>query len=155
MPGYKAHLVGGALVFAVTYYTTTSLGYQHSPLMATALLGLSLLGSLFPDLDVSSKIQRLFYFCVIGAFIGFLLAHQWNLLLTTAGLALIIGVLRHRTILHHPLFLTLLPLPFIYYLSNNNFSTTSTLFPSLFFVIGAWSHLLLDFGLPKSFKKRR
>jgi hypothetical protein len=118
------------------------------------LLGITLLGSLIPDLDITSKIQRIFYFCVIIAFLVFLLAHQWTHLLATSGLAIVIGLLRHRTILHHPVFLALLPLPIIYYMSNNNFSLYSTILPALFFIGGAWSHLLLDFGLKMRRKTR-
>jgi hypothetical protein len=116
--------------------------------------GSTLLGSLIPDLDVTSKIQRLFYLCVIGAFVGLLFTHQWLLLCITACLALVIGLLPHRTILHHPVFLALFPLPIIYYMSNNNFSLSSALFLALFFIAGSWSHLLLDFGIKKSFRRR-
>lgn len=153
MPGYKTHLLGGALIFAPLYYVTTKFCVQQSLPSPLLLLSITLLGSLFPDLDITSKIQRLFYFCVFGAFLYFLFMHEWIQLLITSGLAIIIGVLRHRTILHHPLFLALLPLPVIYYMSNKGTSLISLIQPALFFIAGAWSHLLLDFGLRLKSKK--
>ncbi len=154
MPGYRVHLLGGAVTFGSLYYfITTPLGFPQSATWTILLLGVTLLGSLIPDLDITSKIQRLFYFCIIGAFLGLLLTHQWVLLLFTAGLAIVIGLLRHRTILHHPVFLALLPMPIIYYMANNNQPLSSTIFASLFFIAGCWSHLLLDFGIKKGTKR--
>ncbi len=153
MPGYKTHLAGGVCIFILSYYLLVKCNGPQAPLGMPLLLGATLFGSLFPDLDINSKIQRLFYLCIIAAFLVFLLTHQWFNLLITAGLAILIGILRHRTILHHPVFLTLLPLPIIYYMSNNNYSLTTTLLPAGFFIAGAWSHILLDFGFKNLFKK--
>ncbi len=154
MPGYKTHLFGGAVTFASLYYVVScQLPIPILPLQALILLGATLLGSLIPDLDINSKIQRLFYFCIVGAFIGFLLTSQWVALMITSVMAIVIGLLRHRTILHNPLFLMLLPLPIIYCMSKNHYSLSMALLPSLFFIAGCWSHIILDFGIKKAFTK--
>lgn len=155
MPGYKAHLIGGVLAFAPLYYITTKLSPPPSLTYMMGLFGATLLGSLFPDLDITSKIQRLFYFIIAGAFLFCLAIHEWHALLVTAGLAVIVGILRHRTILHHPLFLAMLPLPIICYMSKNNIPPSLSIPPALFFIAGAWSHLLLDFGLSLNRKKSK
>lgn len=155
MPGYKTHLLGGLVTFALGYSLATIYFTMQPSLYDTFVLcGVTLLGSLIPDLDVSSKIQRLFYFITFGAFIGFLFTHQIILLCITAALALVVAFIRHRTIFHHPVFLALLPLPVIYYMSNNNVHLSTTITPTLFFIAGTWSHLLLDFGLKGRPQKR-
>lgn len=153
MPGYKSHLLGGTLVFAALYHTAIPL-VTPSPLNPFLLLSVTLLGALIPDLDISSKIQRIFYFLTIPLFLFFLFMHQWNNLLMLSGVSIAIGILRHRTILHHPLFLAALPLPAIYLLSKNNISSPLIIQAAIFFVGGAWSHLLLDFGFRLRRKSR-
>jgi hypothetical protein len=147
MPGYKIHVFGGIVTFVVLYYITTFIiGIYWAPLWTIFFFGATILGSLIPDIDITSKIQRLFYFCIVGIFLFLLLTHQLQLLYYIAGLAIFVGLVRHRTIFHHPVFIPLIALPTIYNMSSKTASSSLIFISSLFFIAGFWSHLLLDFG---------
>ena len=59
MPNYKGHIVGGT----VTYLVVLQVIKHAQPNIHVVLQGLvfCLLGSLFPDIDVKSKGQKIFY----------------------------------------------------------------------------------------------
>lgn len=153
MPGYRTHLIGGALVFVPLYVITTNTNPSIQPIHSWALLGSTLLGALIPDLDVTSKIQRFFYICIAGLFIGSLLLHKTILLTATATIGLIVGCLKHRTIMHNPLFLAAIPLPAIYIISKHGYYSETMNLIALFFISGAWSHVLLDRVCTKKTRK--
>jgi hypothetical protein len=57
MPGYRGHLVGGTVAFALVCVITNP---PFSAIGRSELLLLTCLGSLFPDIDTKSRGQRYF-----------------------------------------------------------------------------------------------
>lgn len=147
MPGYRTHLIAGTLVFAgCASLVSSSMRPEDKTIKLWALfLGATLLGALFPDIDVPSKMQRLFYITVCGVLIGALILKLYTLFMGTGAGAIAVAFLRHRTITHRVWFMTLLACGLmgagLFF-----FPATGRLWAiaSLFFMIGAWSHLLLD-----------
>ena len=64
MPGYKGHIVGAALAFAGTLLVVSKT-YPPTPLTALQWFLLTILGALFPDVDIKSKGQGIFYRVVL------------------------------------------------------------------------------------------
>lgn len=156
MPGYRKHLQGGVVAFALAYVVIS----HYSQVSRTIpgfllLLASTLFGSLFPDLDISSKIQRIFYRGTVGAFLFFVVTKEHYALLLLSLLALFIGLLRHRTLLHNGVFITLLPCVICYSVSSFVQDFHFIVLLGFFFIVGAWSHLALDFGIYRRKKKRK
>jgi membrane-bound metal-dependent hydrolase YbcI (DUF457 family) len=106
-----------------------------------------LAGSLFPDIDVKSKGQKYFYYV---AFIClFVLAYQQHSQMFTCFSFLMITpmLVKHRGIFHSPRFVIALPLLVWVVVATLLPQRSSQLFvDTLFFIVGALSHLWLDFG---------
>ena len=110
----------------------------------------SIAGSLFPDIDIKSKGQKLFY-GIMAPFYIFLFAQgQWALCFLVGLSALFPLLCNHRGLYHSLWFIV----GFVGLWS----AAMVALFPlysnqivigSLFFICGALSHLWLDFGLKK------
>jgi membrane-bound metal-dependent hydrolase YbcI (DUF457 family) len=145
MPNYKGHLAGGAAAFAITLKITTSLWNTPTITQIPLCLGICMLGSIFPDIDVKSKMQRLFYIAATFFLMGTIFYQLWALFFVATGLILLISGLQHRTLTHNIFFLISLPALIILYISFKN----KDLFgPSLllysYFVSGTLSHVILD-----------
>ena len=145
MPSYKTHIVGGIGVFLILLQLTKSLD-PDIPLDNIVLFLLaSVVGSLFPDIDVKSKMQRYFYLSALMILPITMLTKAWHLFFITAGVCSVIPILQHRTITHQSWFIITIPglialaLAFHY---NLHFNTT--MFTYLFFAGGALSHIFLD-----------
>ena len=63
MPNYKGHIAGGVITYLVVLYCIK----YTNPSVHTVLQGLvfCLFGSLFPDVDVKSKGQKIFYYLLL------------------------------------------------------------------------------------------
>ncbi len=152
MPGYKQHLTAGALIY---FSTVILLSLYRQPLgMLMYWLTCTLAGSLFPDIDIKSKGQHIFYI-VLLAFISFLSFIQyWRSLGPFVLFACIPPLTPHRGLFHNIWFLALFSCLFA--------GAHILLFPryflwayisALFFFIGALSHVWLDLGFKKMFQK--
>ncbi len=147
MPGYRTHLIAGTLVFAgCASLAAPFMHPEDKTICVWALfLGSTLLGALFPDIDVPSKMQRFFYIMVIGVLAIALVVKNYTLFMGTGAGAIAVAFLRHRTITHRVWFMTLLACVLmgagIFFFPS---SERWCLLAGLFFVVGAWSHLLLD-----------
>ena len=145
MPNYKSHLVGGALAFTGTLKLTYSLWNQPTVIQIPVCLAICLLGSLFPDIDVTSKMQRLFYLAAAITLPVTLLYQQWTLFFVITGVAFFITYLRHRTLTHNMWFIISMPALLLLYLSHQNKAIFNQAFLwYLYFVAGALSHVILD-----------
>lgn len=154
MPGYRIHLIGGVATFSCITAICHMTGFtiQDNFFIFAAGLGLSLLGSIFPDIDTVSVMQRLFYSTMAITLLALLISSHTTLFVLAGTLCVIIALLRHRTITHNFLFLLLMPLTIAMYCSTlNGINQRWVSIAYLFFVSGALSHLLLDFYLPKRF----
>ncbi len=147
MPGFKGHLVGGAALYGALIYA----GYnwlQPSPIVAAEWLVFMLAGSLFPDMDVKSKGQNLFYAIIFVVFSMLLLHGCYKMVAFLSILALIPMLVRHRGLFHAWWFVIAFPCVLGLILSYCMPEyTRAIMFDAGFFALGALSHLALDRGL--------
>lgn len=152
MPGYKGHIVGGTILYALILYPLFYLMHPSWYLITEWFLFL-IAGSLFPDVDTKSKGQYLFYYAV-AALLIFLFVHQCYELTAVCGiLALVPLLVPHRGLFHETWFVILLPVAIagiVIYCAPKY--VTSIMVDTLFFIIGALSHLCLDRGIKRVFK---
>lgn len=147
MPSYKVHLIGGAVVFAMTHHIATTLSFLHdfSSLQLLLVFGVTLIGSLFPDIDVTSRIRQLFYMALIPCLP---IAYFFNIRLffVLSTITLIMLFLRHRGVTHTVWFLAFIPsaLAGLYILKNPDFWHFYA-FTGFCFFAGALSHIALDY----------
>jgi hypothetical protein len=147
MPNYKTHLLGGIASFALvlrvsaTYLPTFNLPVEYLPLA----FFLSLVGSIFPDIDVPSKMQKWFFVASIGGILAALLTKHHHLFALLGICILFVAFLSHRTITHKPAFLLLFALiPTLYSSYTLPAHTTTAFALYLYFVIGCMSHVVFD-----------
>src|SRR5579863_1742939 len=100
MPGYKGHLAGGMVVFAGSYYVLHALGIQTDAMQAAQMLGCTLAGSLFPDMDVKSKGQNFFYKLVLVALLIFFFKGYTRPFIALSFAAVVPMLVRHRGLFH-------------------------------------------------------
>lgn len=156
MPGYRTHSLGGLASAAVLFCIASSFGYYFSGKMALQCILLAWFGALFPDIDVKSKGQKLFYACVGAVVILLFLITCYKLAALLAIVCFLPLIVNHRALFHSFWFIVITTLV----------STViiGLLFPSyrfvgvfwaFFFLTGVFSHLLLDFGLKATLRRRR
>ncbi|HSC25023.1 MAG TPA: metal-dependent hydrolase [Candidatus Babeliales bacterium] len=147
MPGYKGHLAGGVIVFGILFFGVV-VGFTKPSLMtACEWLLFTLAGSLFPDIDIKSKGQKYFYYIVFLFFIILTLRQRFEMLACCSFIILSPLLVRHRGIFHSPGFV--IAAPMIFWIVISIFMpkiSTQIFFDSVFFIVGALSHLWLDFG---------
>jgi membrane-bound metal-dependent hydrolase YbcI (DUF457 family) len=154
MPNHKTHLFGGVLIFIVALVGCSAAAFLVEPYYLPTLLGLCLLGALFPDIDTESKIR---HFWLAGTLLGACLC-WWLTLPGAAGLLVTIGViplvLPHRGLLHHLWFLACITIAITYgAIQLLPQAHTAIALHGAFFFIGALSHVLMD--RVQSWAKRR
>ncbi|MDQ5941165.1 MAG: hypothetical protein QG632_891 [Candidatus Dependentiae bacterium] len=149
MPGYKTHAsaaVGSAaLLIAATHTKTPFLAWFCLTNLARLVAGL--LGGLFPDIDIKSKGQQILYALVIPLLVAALLAKHIVFSILLSALAIISPLLPHRGITHNFWFILGGPLagPLLVYVYCPEY-TTYALDLYIYFVVGAISHIALDYG---------
>ncbi len=151
MAQFKGHIVGGFIAWLLIGLVAFS--YARSPVTAAVWLLCAFAGALFPDVDIKSKGQKLFYFSLIPLYIFLLLKGFVLPALLLAFAAFIPLISHHRGLFHAWWFLLIVPssvaLAIISYLPAFK---VQVLFSLLFFIAGAFSHLWLDFGIKKMFR---
>lgn len=146
MPNYKGHLAAGAVTFVAVVYLLNHFGTFMPSIELTGLfLLVTLTGSIFPDIDTKSKMQKYFYISSAFIFPALLFTRTLNYAFLIAGLCIAIPCLQHRTITHNPFFILGLPgLMVLYAVLYYPASQQAVLFCYIFFVCGALSHIFLD-----------
>ena len=145
MPGYKEHLTAGTVVYTAGLFVVRHRCCSVS--MAAELFACTLAGSLFPDIDITSKAQRSYYL-LMGTIALWCLAMPYH-----GGIAFVLPALimpplvKHRGITHRWWFIAL----FTYSVWAVGVRFIPTWHETLtldawFFIAGAFSHLLLDLG---------
>lgn len=150
MPGYKEHLSGGNIAFAITLLVVVP--YYSAATLATAAEWylFALAGSLFPDIDIKSKGQKYFYWLIFLALVLLTLTKKYLALSVISILATLPLLCKHRGLFHRTWFNIGAPLLAWYVVSLNYPLFAKGLFlDSLFFIVGALSHLYLDMGFKK------
>src|SRR5271157_3879615 len=110
MPSFKVHLLAGGVIYVALYQTLVhfnvhqSLSYQNQCLFLLA----TLIGSVFPDIDVRSRAQKGFF---IAMFIVLpcLLFYNLTLFSIVCTACVLLLFSPHRTITHSLLFILLFP----------------------------------------------
>jgi len=152
MPGYKGHLVGGAIAYGITLIVMYP--YCSSVFIAAQWLGCTLAGSLFPDIDIKSKGQKYFYWGIALVF-GILIAMQQFKLLAACSICSVLPMLvNHRGLFHRVWFIIAVPFGcWVIISSYYPLYTQSLFFYAMFFTIGAFSHVWLDLGLRQMLRR--
>jgi hypothetical protein len=151
MPNYKGHLVGGAVAFLIVF--NIIMIKKVSLFIAFEWFCFTLLGALFPDIDIKSKGQKIFYRVLLILFIILIVKKCTYLLLLLSFVSLLPLIVRHRGMCHEFWFVVGAPLC-CGLLLGQFFPAVflNILWDVFFFIIGALSHLYLDLGFKKMLK---
>ncbi len=144
MPQHKTHLFVGFLTYAALLYLALFIA-PFSFERKIELLMYALIGSLFPDIDTKSKIQRIMYSMLFVLFLLLMHTRQYGVAAILGPLMCLPLMVHHRGIFHSPLFLaglsaTAVCLTAVYFPAY----THKMVFNCLFFLGGALSHLWAD-----------
>jgi hypothetical protein len=143
MPGYRAHLITGL----VTYLVLVHLLKSAEPSASTLVLGLMfcLCGALFPDIDVKSKGQKLFYILLLCLLIYLMIEEKYCMFAVMSFLGIIPLLVRHRGVFHYIWFLTAMACAFSLMVKSFCGSVEQIMLNNVwFFFAGSVSHVLLD-----------
>ena len=154
MPGYKGHILGATTLY-ILILAVFSLYYVTAYKTITWLLCV-LAGALFPDIDIKSKGQQIFYkFLFAGVLICILF--KQCLLGAYISLGAFLPLLcKHRGLFHNLwflLFITLSGAGVLLHIFPHE--RTHILACAGFFLLGVISHLWLDKGLKRMLRFNR
>lgn len=146
MPGFKAHLFGGALFFLLALAAVLWLGiYQPDQQTLMILAVITVLGALFPDVDTDSKGRVLFYGILLVVSLALMIWGDFRLAAILGFCALLPAVAHHRRWTHNWWAMLLVPLPLVILpVAFYERSMASVLPFYAAAVIGYLSHLVLD-----------
>ena len=145
MPGYKFHILGGVATFSGLMMLCCHYGVPITPFIMLQWLAATILGALFPDVDIKSKGQGIFYKGMLFFLLFLFWTKQFHLFVIMSFLALVPLLVRHRGVFHRPWFVVVLPLS-VAFITGIVFPVHGVLFfyNACFFSAGALSHILLD-----------
>jgi len=151
MPGYKGHLCGGAVVGLLLLFLFST--YCPSHLVAFEWMICCFAGSLFPDIDVKSKGQHIFYWAALAILTVCILRKNIYALSICSLLAITPMLAKHRGLFHRGWFVMVVPLiawgVLMQYAPEK---APHLLVHTLFFIGGALSHLFLDQGWRRTWR---
>ena len=158
MPKYKTHLFAGFITFAFLKQFSRIIQIPPNPFTAhetVILLFFCLFGSLFPDIDTKSKIQKIFYIFFFLAIFVLLINKNWLLLGISSLIAMTPLLVNHRGIFHRLWFITSIAIATgILFANFHNQYQHIVLYSVLFFSAGAFSHIALDYGVIRFIKRK-
>jgi len=103
MPSYKVHIPAGFITFILLYIIQQKLGVAPNTFQnVAAILLSSTVGSIFPDIDTTSIMQRLFFLSILVIAPVFIFQNNYLMLAITAAVCIIILIIPHRSITHKP-----------------------------------------------------
>ncbi|MBP6892054.1 metal-dependent hydrolase [Candidatus Babeliales bacterium] len=143
MPSYRVHLVGGFVIYIAVLHCLQS----AEPTIVTVLQGLvfCLLGALFPDIDVKSKGQKVFYSLLLMLLLYLLYHEKYCMFVVMSFLGIIPILVRHRGVFHHVWFLMAITFgASLFVKSFCGFYEQVMLSNCWFFFVGTVSHVMLD-----------
>lgn len=155
MADYKGHMVGAFVAVGAFMAAAAFVGYRLKPIFFLQALFFAFLGALFPDIDTKSKGQRLLYMILFCLLLILLVYKKFLIAAVIALMSFVPLLVHHRGFLHTVWFSVF-------------FTTVSVVICSLqcpayaaaavrnglFFLVGIFSHLLIDFGPRRFFSKR-
>jgi len=143
MPGYRGHLVGGTVTYLVILQFIKSMQPSISVIISGFVF--CLVGSLFPDVDIKSKGQKLFYTLALIMLCIFLYYERTDFFIGLSLLALVPLLVKHRGLFHQLWFLIFISLSTGLLIGSfhAHFSMWA-MKNALFFLAGTISHIVLD-----------
>lgn len=154
MSNYKGHLIGGFITYLLVAFLLKN--NSCSFITLAEWLTCTLLGALFPDVDIKSKGQKYFYRIILILFCILIIKKKYSTVAFFSILSFAPLLTPHRGIFHNIWFLCLVP--FVLAILIGIYSPcykTAILYDTLFFISGSLSHIILDFGPSKVLKKLR
>jgi len=162
MANWKGHVAGGvalggiyaaALSFAPVQYYAEQANLLHDWQAMAAILVLSILFALFPDIDTNSKGQNIFYGFALVVDIALIWSGNIQAAAYLGLIAMLPVVGKHRGWTHSKPAMILIPLPILLvpYLYNHNILPLTAIYYGAA-VAGYFSHLLLDGLIFKHFR---
>ncbi len=151
MPGYKQHISCGFLCSFLVLICFSFGPFSLASVIEWSLC--TLLGSLFPDIDIKSKGQFIFYTLFFVLLFYMIVLQKWIYVSLLAMISYIPILSKHRGIFHNFWFITtlvILLLALVKYTYPDYYILIS--YDAFFFMIGVFSHLLLDKGFLKTLK---
>jgi len=143
MPSYRGHLIGGFLTYVGILQLLKNM--HLSGFMIIQGLIFCLLGALFPDIDVKSKGQKVFYSMLLVLLIWLLYKKMYCLFAVMSLLGIIPILVRHRGIFHHIWFLfSMAVISTLVIRSQCGGFENMMLYNCWFFFAGTVSHVVLD-----------
>jgi len=159
MSTYRFHILGGAAAFGLLHLGAQHIvpGYlSHSWTVLAGFLAIAMLGSIFPDIDVKSNMQKIFIATMVIALPLAYAMQKYYVLAALIAISIGLVIIRHRGLTHRAWFLIAFPLLFGCYLSHRYPADTELIYSAcLFFSAGGLSHLVMDFGISRFFRKKR
>lgn len=150
MPGYKAHALAGLVAAAFVLAIASWFGYFFSPHLVAFGIVTALLGALFPDIDVKSKVQKMLYAVLALVVIALYCIQYYRQAALLAAISFLPLIVNHRALFHSfwfILFFTIAVLLLAIFWFP--FYRITFVMSAVFFLAGVFSHLILDFGLQR------
>ncbi|MGZ6250941.1 MAG: metal-dependent hydrolase [Candidatus Chromulinivorax sp.] len=143
MPGYRGHLIGGTITYLALMQAMKS--FHLKPIVIVSGFVFCLIGSLFPDVDIKSKGQKLFYSLALIFLCCFLWYERTDLFIALSLLAVVPLLVKHRGIFHEAWFLIFISISTALVVGNLWAGSSSfAIQNALFFLTGTISHIVLD-----------
>lgn len=143
MPSYRGHIVGGTVAYLICLHVIK----YAQPNMHVIFQGFAfcLLGSLFPDVDIKSKGQKVFYNLILIFLLYCLYMKKWTAFVIVSLLGITPMLVRHRGLFHQMWFLLALTLTVMLCMKSIQKPYEDLLLANCcFFFVGCWSHVVLD-----------
>lgn len=155
MPGYKGHMLGACAAVVICVAALAWFGYRVSPLYFLQGLFFAWLGALFPDIDTKSKGQKMLYAVLFVLIVALLLYKKYVIASVLALMAFMPLFVNHRGIFHRFWFAALITAAAVAGCALQfPWCAAATVRNGLFFLLGFFSHIALDFGLLGLWRKR-
>ncbi len=149
MPGYRGHIAGGGAAFAFALWAISFAAptLRISLFVLPFWLSLTIMGALFPDIDIHSNGQKMLYRFLVFAIPIAAIANLWWVLTGLLMLSILPFIVKHRGITHNLWVILAIPAaPYFLYVGPYH---KIIMLCTIFFTAGALSHILLDFGVAK------
>lgn len=147
-------MAGALIAFGLCVACLSYIGYHFEPALVAQGLFFAWLGALFPDIDTKSQGQKLLYAALFVVIMILFVFKKYMLSAVLALFAFFPLFTNHRGLTHSLLFITLLTFAATAgCVLQFPACSTAAVRNGIFFLVGAFSHLLLDFG-PRGLLKR-
>lgn len=145
MSGYKSHMYGGIILMIIVIHFFYHSFFNPSLIEILWYIIIAIMFALWPDVDIKSKGQKLFYIIFFITDIYLIITGQFKIS-AFFGLIIILPILsKHRGWTHSYLAMILIPSPILIYPMLSAGSIDLIGFPYyLAAITGYLSHLILD-----------